>query len=61
MEQIFWTFEDIANYTGYSYTHVRDRLMKQEGAPAPVMGRNRFLKSEVVHYLTSRQAKRQTG
>lgn len=61
MSEIYWTFQDIANFTDLSYTYVRDNLMKREGAPKPVIGRSRFLKSECLEYLTGRQARKQTG
>lgn len=58
---IFWTFEDIQHYTGKNYRYVRDRLMKEEGAPDPVIGRDTFLSSEVVKFIVSRQGQRRTG
>ena len=58
---IFWTFEDIQKYTGKNYRYVRDRLMKQPGAPTPVIGQDTFLSSEVVKFITSRQDQRRTG
>lgn len=61
MSNTYWTFQDIADYTGYSYLYVRDHLMKKEGAPKPVLGRSRFLKDECLRYLTGRQGRKQSG
>lgn len=60
-DNIFWTFQDIADYTGKKYRYVRDRLMKEEGAPLPVIGRDTFLAAEVIRFLVSRQGQRRAG
>lgn len=52
MSTEFWTFEDIANYSGYKVAYVRNHVMKEDKAPKPRIGRNRFSKAEVIRFLT---------
>lgn len=60
MEKLLWTYEDIAERIGYKPRYVRDKVMKDDAAPLPVLP-GRFDPEEVKRFLNVLRSRRRLG
>lgn len=60
MDKLLWTYEDIAEQFRYSPRYIRDTIMKDPDAPAPVFP-GRYRPSDVRQFLNVVQARKRSG
>ena len=59
MDKLLWDYKDIAEQLGYSQRYVRDKIMKDDAAPAPVFP-GKFRPSDVRQFLNVVQARKRS-
>jgi hypothetical protein len=57
MDKLLWGYKEIADQLGYSPRYVRDKVMKDEAAPAPVFP-GKFRPSDIRQFLNVVQARK---